>query len=385
MKARSIARTVLLAVFAAACVAAMFGDRSPLLATWSCVFLIGRVVASLLRARRARARARDHEAAESDAKLAPLREGPCVLEGEVQYAQGAREAMRAEFVQVGSEAESSGSWSHKWTETHRKLTVQPFYLLRRDGERIRVEPIAEQSRLYDELENKILVREPLAGAGSAGAPQRARFATLVPNERVWVTGRLERGFDPEESRQGAGADYRHNARPSSWLVRGNPALLVSSVSLAEHFRGRARRHTQHGILYFAFLSLPLLMLERYADRAFGSSVVGTVETVREVHDDDNRVTGYRATVRHALGRSESERLEIRPQLGTTMEFRVGLHCDNPGSSARFTAGEQMLCFLIGAGLLVLQCTLRLNSIRSLPWYRSEHIKVEDSGSGRLQV
>ena len=364
---------------------ALAGDRSLGLVVWACAYLLWAAGAALLRARSAAARARAHHDAETGARELPLREGPCVLAGTVAYARDRTEAMRVEFTQLGSENESSGSWSHKWTEIHRKLTVQPFYVVRDDCERVRIEPTAERSRLYDELENKILVREDLPGVPAGSGPQRARFATLVPEEHVWVTGRLERGFDPENPGGTASqTGYRESAQPSSWVMRGDPTLIVSSVSLAGHFRDRCRRHASHAVFLLLCLVGPLAMLWQYVDRLQGETVTGTVSSVRTMTDDDDRVTGYVATVRHARGYSESETLANPPTVGTsTLTFRVGAYSDNAGAVARFSENEMVLCFVLCLLALAARCGSTIVLTTSLPWYRSDKMKVEDSGSGRL--
>lgn len=375
----SLRATAYLAAVLALLVAGTFAlglHRGPALVLWSMVFLLANAIGSLLRRSRARRVARCYADGEDNATLATLAEGPCVLEGTVEYAREADRAMHIEFTQIGSESESSGSWSHKWTETHRKLTVQPFYLRRSDGSRVRVEPDPAQSRLYDELEHKVLVR-------TESPPTRIRFATLMPHEHVWVSGRLERGIDPErEASQQVG--YRENAA-GSWVVRGAPTLLVSSISLVAHFRARAARHTKSAIVSLCLLIAPLAMGERYMDRANGVTLTGQVEHVTALTDDDDRVTGYRATARHAKGLSKSESLDAAPKIGSVMPFRVGAHTDNQGTTARFSADESLLNFAIALLLLIIDGVLTLSITGSLPWYRSDRVKVEDHGSGRLSA
>lgn len=360
-------------------IAVVLGYRGALVAAWSAVLVAGNALFAAGRARRARQRSRGHRALESGARLAALRVGGCVLEGHVAYADGADRALRVDFEQVYTEQESSGSWSHTWIETRRKLTVHPFYLIRADGTRLRVEPTEEQSQLFDELESKILVPE---WSNVRGPTTRTRFATLVPGERVWVTGRLERGFDPEQAGVAAASGYREAAPPASWLVRGEP-LIVSSVSLAAHFAARARQHLRHAIVLLVFLLVSATMPILYVDRVLGTTVVVPVESVVSETDDADQVTGYRARASYHGSRLEGESLYAPPALGSPMEFRVGWLSDNPGPRARFTGVEMVLCFGIAAAALVLECVLRSLSARALPWYRSERVKVTENGNGRL--
>lgn len=383
MTVRSFSSLLLVAALAVLAVLALAGDRSLSLVAWASLYLSLSAGAALLRARSATERANAHGHAEAGAAEQPLREGPCVLAGHVAYAKDHTEAMRVEFTQLGTENESSGSWSHKWTEIHRKLTVNPFYVVRDGGERIRVEPVPEQSRLCDELENQVLIRENLPGVPDGSGPQRARFATLMPDEHVWVTGRLERGFDPERSGAATQAGYRESAQPTSWVVRGDPTLLVSSISLATHFRDRSWRHLRHALFFLLCLVGPLVMLSRYVDRLTGATVTGAVTYVANQTDDDNRVTGYRATVEHGFGTSKTEELDEAPAIGDQLTFRVGTHSDNPGSAARFSQDEMVLCFVFCLFALLFRCGSAIMLTTSLPWYRSDKVKVEDSGSGRL--
>jgi hypothetical protein len=67
------------------------------------------------------------------------------------YEQGHTLAMQVDLVESGREGKSRSGWSHLWSEESRKLTARPFYLVRADERRIRVEPDARTSQLFDEL------------------------------------------------------------------------------------------------------------------------------------------------------------------------------------------------------------------------------------------
>ena len=357
-----------------ACIVSLLGYRGPALAAWSVLMVVAAVVSALRRAARARQRARDHRRVEAGAAATLLSLGPCVIEGRVAYAEGADTAMRIDFEQAGTEKESSGSWSHAWTETHRKLTVRPFYLVRSDDTRIRVEPTSEQSQLFDELEAKILVP-----VHATTTPTRIRFATLLPGERVWVTGSLNRSVDPEQA-GGTAAGYRHAAL--SWVLRGRP-LIVSSVSLAAHFAARARQHLIHAFVWFALLFLPSIMLARYLDRVQGATVVARVDSVREQTDEDHNVKGYRARATYEGIRLETDTLNWAPLEGTPLSFRIGAYSHNAGPTPRFSDDEAMLSFAIALVVVGMGCVLQQRSARTLPWYRSDRVKVTERGTGRL--
>lgn len=366
-----------------AVVLAFRGDRSPKVVYLALTILVASSAAAFVRSVRARRRSAAYDRDESAALRAPLAAGDCVLHGKVAYARGKNEAMRMEFVQEGSESESSGSWSHQWKEIARKLTVQPFYVVRPDGSRVRVEPPPDQSRLFDDLESKILVRSELDTNLKVSGPVRGRFATLVPDETIWVTGRLVRGVDPEAGASDGVSAYRTSGRGDSWVLTGAPTLLVSSVSLAKHFAERARRHFRDGIIYAVVLVAPLVMLHRYVDRAGGETVTATVQKVREVQNDDGQTTGYVAVVRHADRILETESLDAAPEVGSAIAMRIGQHSYNTGPVARYSVGEQVTAFVILMVCIILRWILFHYSAVALPWYRSEKITVDEGGNGRL--
>lgn len=381
MTLRSLANWL---AFSTLSVAALAGGRTPAVALWTVVYVAASVVGAIRRSWSAGARSRSYRDGEAGAREQPLRAGPFVLAGRVAYAKDQPEAMRVEVTQAGTEHESSGGWSHRWTEVHRKLTVHPFYVVRDDGARIRVEPTPNESRLFDEFEDKILVGEELQAAAPGSGPQRARFATLMPDEHVWVTGKLERAFDPEGSGAAAQAGYRESAGPSSWVMRGHPTLLVSSVPLVSHFRSRSQKHASHALLLPFALIVPLLLVARYVDRDRGATVTGTVTSVHEVRDaEDGGLRGYRARASHLLGTSESEVLDRAPEIGSTMPFRVGEHSANQGSVVRMKESEMGFAYMFCLIGIAACCGSTLSATRSLPWYRSDKAKFTESGPGRL--
>ena len=364
--------------------AAVAGGRTPAVALWTVAYVAASVVGATRRSWKAGARARGHRDAEAGARERPLRAGPFVLAGRVAYAEEQPEAMRVEIVQEGSENVSSGTWSHQWNEVDRTLTVHPFYVVRDDGERILVEPTPDGSQLFDDLEDKVPVGEDLQTVSLGSRPQRTRFATLMPDEHVWVTGELDRAFNPEGTGAAAQAGYRESAGPTSWVMRGDPTLLVSSVSLVSDFRSRSQRHASHAFLLLFVLVVPLLIVARYVDRDRGATVTGTVTSVDEVRDrESGRLRGYRARTSHLLGTSDSETLARAPEIGSTMPFRVGEYSANEGTVARMTGGELGLSYMVCVFGIVACCMSTRSATRSLPWYRSDKVKLTESGQGRL--
>src|SRR6185369_6868987 len=116
--------------------------------------------------------------------------------GHVALAEGAARAVRVEVEQAGTESESSGVWSHEWTEVSRRVFVEPFYVVDAAGRRTRVEP-RDDVLLVDSMNGKILVN----------LTRRIRTAELTPGEEVWASGELTAALDPE----GATSGYRDAA------------------------------------------------------------------------------------------------------------------------------------------------------------------------------
>ncbi|MBI5536785.1 MAG: hypothetical protein HY898_28955 [Deltaproteobacteria bacterium] len=154
--------------------------------------------------------------------LAPgeaLAAGAATIEGELELARGAEEAVRVEITQTDV-AQKGG----RWKETSRKTIAKPFYLRLSQGDRVRVEP-PDRVLLIDDLDE---------GVQAAGR-KRVRTAALVAGEKVRAHGKLVQAVDPE-------ADGTYRAAASSWVLRpkgGN--MLLSTKPLGHCSRVRAWR------------------------------------------------------------------------------------------------------------------------------------------------
>ncbi len=333
-------------------------------------------VGAVFRWQRSRARAAGFRASPSVDLRAQASKSRVVLHGTVSYARAAKQAMSLKFIQEGTEEENSGNWSHRWTERSRKLTVAPFYL-ETDVGRVRVEPEAGHARLADSFEGKILVptkEERRELGGRAKGPLRKRVATLVPGEAVWVVGVLSAGVDPEASAAESlhAVDYRQNSAPSALVVRGDPTLLVSSISLEEHFEGRARRHGRDALTYALFTLLALVLWASFGDRVVGVTERGRVTKVTAV-TDDGTVTGHRLEVATSRG-------PVAGQIDA--DVRIGRFSHNLGANAVF--GTIEFAFLMNAWILLGGFSMLLAVRgRRLPWFHSEKSLLVESGSGKL--
>ena len=333
---------------------------------------------SIRRARRARRRGDSYRGELTAGSV--LQAGDAIVAGRVAYATSTHEAVSVELVQVGTETESSGSWSHAWTEVSRKVTVAPFYLVQGTADqqrRIRVQP-TRTSQLFDELEKKVVVPvDP-----PSGKPRRQCTASLVPEESVWVVGRLEREQDPEG--QPALVGYRDSARSEGWVMRGAPTLLISSVPLVEHFRGRASLHRGQAVLCALVLLAPLYLLAARIDRVQGYPTMGRVIAVSTRTDDDSHVTSYEAILDAHGSTVSGGRFATEPAVGELLPVRLGAWSSNPGYGIAWTDGELAALAALVVGSLALRLGLATYSRRRLPWYRSTRPYV-DRGTGRLMT
>jgi hypothetical protein len=238
---------------------------------------VGALSAVLLRAlwetREAR-RMGERAAAAGGQGSAPLTGGPAVVFGAVELAEDEAVAARVEVDQTGVEQESSGSWTTRWTEKDRRVTMRPFYVRHRD-QRVRVEP-GEAAFLVDAMDGLIL----------ADATHRTRYAELSPGEEVFAVGQLEAGHDPERRPRG----YRDADK--GWVLRARHGedLLLSSEPLDRRYRRRASTHRKVALLASAVLAIAGAIFGPYAVRAaLGTNEVGAAID-RERHVDEDNVT-----------------------------------------------------------------------------------------------
>ena len=108
--------------------------------------LVAGVIIGFARASRRRAVAARAEASVTGASH-PLVEGmDVVLAGTVRHLEGHEVAVKVSIRQAGTETESSGAWSHSWTEIDREIVVAPFLLELATGELVRIESAPQRRR-----------------------------------------------------------------------------------------------------------------------------------------------------------------------------------------------------------------------------------------------
>lgn len=331
-------------------------------------------VAVALRARRY-VRSAATERAEGAAG-AELRAGPRVLSGVVEYEDGAGEAVRVEVDQDGSERESSGSWSHTWTETRRRVKVRPFFLRLDDGRRVRVLP-SQNVAFVDALDRKILVNRT----------KRTLVAELVPEERIFLRGELEL------PQRGGGA-YRGDGQATLRPPRGEK-MLISSEPLGERLDRRAAFHRRWAYVFFAVLAVAEILLSGFHRRWIGGRAE-TLEVVALEHKVEKDSEGddvhtylvtlaslrgaawYRPQLVEEIDGDDYARLQERDTVAVWRgPARMGFDADQIGSHPSLHAAAVVSLFWVPLGLWLAYAATRS---QSRPWYRRT---VTSGHSGRL--
>jgi hypothetical protein len=295
----------------------------------------------------------------------PLAAGPTVVFGPVELAEDQTVAGRVEVDQDGTEHESSGSWSTKWTETNRRVTMRPFYLRRRD-ERVRVEP-GDRAFLVDDMDGMILV----------DATHRTRFAELSPGEEVFAVGTLELEHDPESPAGG----YREASR--AWVLRARPGedLLLSSEPLDQRYRRRAAKHRTVSFVAMALLAAVGVIFSPYLARVTcGVDVIGTVKNQSTTTDAEGHATYHVWVELPDRTRLELDATCATHEVGTEVPVRYVRPW--PGATdlgAGATVHEGIA--VVGFFLLLAMALGRTFPGSDRAWYET---KVVDALSGKLE-
>lgn len=289
--------------------------------------------------------------------------GEGVYRGTVARAADADVAMRVEIDQQGTESESSGSYSWKWTETDRRVHFAPFYLVREDGTRLRVE-LTEAAYLVDDLDRKIRVKDDF----------RTKVAELVEGEEVWIAGVMSEGPDPE-AREGGG--YRSGAMGKVLRAPRTRPLLVSSEPLGERYAQRARFHGRFAAALALVLVACAALVAPFADRVLGSAHRGTITQVVELHDEDGHPSGYDTDVEGDFPKVTSTLVTANAE-GVAADVRVGRFSRQIGAQATMHLLYAPFALLLVA---IAAIAYRIRAGQTLPWYRR---KLVESGSGKLE-
>lgn len=331
------------------------------------------ILITLLRHRHHRRQAARAEAAyRSDVLLAP---GPATVFGKVEYAREADHAVRVEVEQKGTEQESTGNWSHSWTEKDRRVKVHPFYLRHASGQRVRVEPHRE-ALLVDTMDGVIRVN----------LTQRVRTAELTPDEKVFASGVLHEDLDPEAM---AGGGYRDAPRGLVLRPPRSGRMLLSTEPLGRRFNKRAELHHLFARVFLAAVLLYQLALLPYHLRVVAADTVhAPVVGLRHyTTKDDEGDTVDHHEVKLALPGKVVFTDEVTRELYRSLAVGSRLpvrrspiwpsYLSNVGSGAAAYGGAAaiggLIWFLLLGGYLLMVTRKR--------WYEG---KLSEGGPGRLQ-
>jgi len=331
------------------------------------------LVASIVEMLRNRARAElAIRSLDAEAEIEP---GEIVLAGTVELADDAPHAVRVEVEQEGTEKESSGSWSHKWTEVDRNTKVLPFYLVRASGARIRVEP-GWNVLLVDELDHEIR-REP---------GRRVRFAELTPGESVIAHGTLTRARDPQ-----ARTSVYRNSGDRSLVLRpiGSSPMLLS----AEPLHGRFLRHMaaakKSAFAVGASLAVFLLFTTPYLIAAFGgerSTVTVISRSYYGVRSDASWAESYEVSFQ-GEGWSSAGRASVSKNTfgglrkGMRLYYRRVSSWERISHLGKYPTASRAALFFATLAVVVGALVWRGFRHSSRKWY--ELRRVVDRGPGRL--
>jgi hypothetical protein len=338
------------------------------------VILLGGLFAYFLAARAVhRRRARAAADSARDPKRA-LTLGDTVISGKVALdTEG--DAVVVAIEQQGREWQHKGSWHHSWKETRRTVTVQPFYVVRPSGERVRVEP-----------DQRVFLVDRLDGVKANGTTERVRTATLRAGEPVHIVGTLVRGFDPQQG------GYRDSGPALVLRPPRSGRMLISTEPLDARFAKRARLH--QGLAIAAFFALAVthgvLFLRHHMLVAFGSTIDAEISDSRSwrVWHKPRRSSGYwvyhyEITANDArLGKLVDEvssgfYMDVQRGSATRAPFVIAGTSYQVGAASE--SGTRLGLFTTFALGFALVCCIIAAS--TLPWYEKKRI-VESSG-GRL--
>lgn len=313
-------------------------------------------------------RAADRDAADAQAAEA-LTVGPAMLHGEVVEVAEPGPAVRLVIRQTGQERKGKNSRKTIWTEDDRKIAVQPFVIALANGQRVRVEPIAEATLLADDLSAGELVAHG----------QREREAELTIGETVYASGMLERAVDPTAGFRGE-TSARVLRPPASGPMR------LSTRPLGETYAWRVRRGLIWAALALGVAAAGALWLHRpYLLARHGGFSTGTAVVAAKTIEENDDATFYLVTVVVAETEAVFREALDRPvfdavQIGDRMP--VQYHPDHPdygqiGQRAAMYSGKTIFAVMLLVGLF----SLALVFWRSgMPWYAAGQVVDTEAGS-----
>jgi hypothetical protein len=348
-------------------------DVPPVIAAFvvvSAIVLLGLgIVVGVVRGARRAVVARRSERSMGDEKH-PLVEGKdVVLCGIVRHLEASDVAVKVSITQAGSESESSGSWSHSWTEIDREIVVAPFLLELPNKQIVRVDP-PRNVDVADALDQKVWIDRN----------HRVLSAELVPGEKIWARGRLERSDIAMPS-----AAYRDVAW--GWALGPTDGqMLLSSEPLGAGMRERSRFHRRYAWIAAGILVAIQMSLGWFYGRIVAPTIVAEVESKRyyqTTDSDGDTHDHYLITLvpdtnvdDHGVHIDDAD-FELLDR-GSRVPLRYASHTNwNLGVEPTLAIWHSLFVFFLPFIFWVAYAMRRRGS---RPWFRK---KVNESGGGRL--
>jgi len=326
--------------------------------------LVAGLVTCLLRARRRIQLAKAAEASVVDDPSPILVEGAdVVLAGVVRHFEDNDVAVKVSIHQEGSESESSGSWSHSWTEIDRDIIVRPFLLELSTHQLVLVHP-PKNVDVADALDQKVWINRN----------RRVLSAELVPGEKIYARGRLERSDQAVP-----GGAYR-DVKWGWALGPSDGQMLLSSEPLGAGLRQRAAFHRRFALWAVALLVAMQAPLMGYYGRLLGHTEMAklTRSFFYQTTDSDGDTHDHWAVVVRGdqIEISEDDYDHIVPPV--TVPIRMGSRMNyDLGSSATFSLWRMFVVFAL---VCMFWIPYRVRRGASRPWFRR---KVNETLGGRL--
>jgi hypothetical protein len=303
----------------------------------------------------------------ADAESQTLDEGDTILRGVAEIDDEAG-GVRVTIEQEGSEAESSGSWTVKWMEMHRRMLVAPFTVVHASGARVRVEP-----------GKKTFLAAPLVATERVSEKRRRRVAEIVSGADVWITGVLGKEVDP----RGEGG-YRGSR---VWMMRpaNDGEMIVSTDAPEATFAKRATRARVLGVLFTLLLGVMLVSHLDYHGLVLGGSRTTATIVDKRIHSGDDSDT-YDLVFTASRGKTTVEdTMAISPatynawNAGQTFPAFASFGefpSIEPGDGARALGAPTLLTLVAWVGLAIFSLAYRPRE-----WH--EGARVDESHAGRL--
>ncbi|MFK7991846.1 MAG: hypothetical protein AB8I08_37865 [Sandaracinaceae bacterium] len=154
---------------------------------------------------------------------------------------------RVDILQEGTEdSDSSGGWSHRWTEKNRRIWVRPFEM-----ELDASSNDAAPTRIRVEPTKQVVLADDLDGVVRVNVAERVLRAQLVPGERLIACGHLERRAAP--------SGYR--GATATWVMVSPKTAGVPFLLSTQPLGARMRKRASNAGAAAVLVSLGLLGLQ----------------------------------------------------------------------------------------------------------------------------